>query len=61
MITTTGLRTELRDGATLRFCLILSEWKIAKQKMLTQVYIIIMLFVPNGKTTKLYISVDLRR
>ena len=31
MITITGLRTELMDGATLRFYPILSEWKTAEQ------------------------------
>ena len=45
MITITGLRTELRDGATLKFYPILSKWKIAEQRMMIKVCSIIMLFI----------------
>ena len=44
MITITGLRTELMDGATLKFYPILFKWKTAEPGMTIVVHIFITLF-----------------
>ena len=43
MTTITGLRTELMDGATLKFYPILFEWKTAEQRMTIVVHIFVTL------------------